>query len=165
MKAGGGKAKGSAFEREVCRRLSLWVSNGHKEDLFWRSAMSGGRATVQRRKGVDVRQAGDITAVAPEGHVLTDKYYIECKAYRSLAFDRFIFLGQGTLMKFWRVAVKEARKYHRRPMIICKQNGFPIVMVCGFKWKLEPVASYYSPGGGVAHFYFFDDVLGEDFDG
>jgi len=46
MRKGGGKAKGASFERDICRRLSLWVSAGKQEDVFWRSAMSGGRSTV-----------------------------------------------------------------------------------------------------------------------
>lgn len=129
MKPGGGKAKGSAFERDICRRLSLWVSNGQHVDLFWRSAMSGGRATVQRKKGVSIRQSGDITAVAPEGHALTDRFYIECKSYRALQIDRFIFLGQGTLGRFWKETAKQARQYGRKPMLIFKQNGFPVLVL------------------------------------
>src|SRR5215216_6431446 len=41
--------KGPQWEREVCRALSLWVTNGERVDVFWRSAMSGGRATVHNR--------------------------------------------------------------------------------------------------------------------
>jgi hypothetical protein len=125
MKAGSGKAKGSAFEREICTKLSLWVSDCKSIDLFWRSAMSGGRATV--RKGA-VRQAGDITAVAPEGHKLTDVFYIECKAYKKLSLDCLI-KGKGELITFWNIAVKEAAKYQRIPCLIFKQNNWP-AMFC-----------------------------------
>jgi hypothetical protein len=51
MRKGGGKQKGSQFERDVCRELSLWVSHGKQEDVYWRSAMSGGRSTVAALKG------------------------------------------------------------------------------------------------------------------
>ena len=129
MRRGGGKQKGSAFERKVCRLLSLWMSHGEKEDLLWRSAMSGGRATVAKKKGIDIRQAGDITAVAPEGHALTDLFYIECKNYRDLQIDSFILDNRGKLAEFWRIAVREADRHERCPMLIAKENRrHPIIM-------------------------------------
>lgn len=125
MRKGGGKGKGSSFEREVCTKLSLWLTKGVSVDVFWRAAMSGGRATVA--KGM-VRQSGDITAVAPEGHVLTDQCYLECKAYKQLSFDCF-FKGKGQLIDFWQVAEKEAVKYNKIPCLIFKQNNYP-AMFC-----------------------------------
>lgn len=125
MRKGGGKGKGSSFEREICVALSKWLTNGVSVDVFWRSAMSGGRATVA--KGA-VRQAGDITAVATEGHILTDHYYIECKNYKDLNLDCLI-KGKGTLLTFWQTAQKEAAKYNRHPILIFKRNHWP-TMVC-----------------------------------
>jgi hypothetical protein len=56
-------AKGSSFEREVAKQLSLWWSGGERDDLIWRTAMSGGRATVRHRQGKRTAgQAGDLTA-------------------------------------------------------------------------------------------------------
>lgn len=117
-----GKQKGSAFERTVCRLLSQWVSHGKHDDLYWRSAMSGGRATVAKKKGIDVRQAGDITSVSPEGHALTDLFYLECKFYRDLQIDSFILDNKGKLAEFWRVAKREAKRHNRLPMLIAKEN-------------------------------------------
>jgi len=137
MKAGGGKQKGAQFERDVCVRLSRWVSQGHKDDLFWRSAMSGGRATLGKRKGVDLsRQAGDITAVAPEGHILTDRFYIECKSVKDLKLDRML-IGSGTLFEFWRVARREAREHDRHPMLIAKQNQYTTLVLLPI-WAMKP---------------------------
>ena len=80
MRKGGGKEKGSAYERAICKRLSLYVSKGKRDDLFWRSAMSGGRATLQAKKGKKAQaQAGDITSIAAEGNKLTSTFMIECK--------------------------------------------------------------------------------------
>lgn len=129
MRPGGGKAKGAAFERVVCAQFSLWLTNGKRKDLFWRSAMSGGRATVHVRKGQSIRQSGDITAVAPEGHVLTDVFFIECKHVRDLHIDRFFLEGEGQLAKFWRHARREARQHGKLPMIVAKQNGYPVIFV------------------------------------
>lgn len=126
MRRGGGKQKGSAFEREVCKALSLWVSHGKDKDLFWRSAMSGGRAT---RAGGSVRQAGDICAVAPEGHSLTNSYYFELKFMKNLALANFFIEGGGILWKFWEKACKEGEKYNRHPVVIAKQNLYPTIVL------------------------------------
>jgi hypothetical protein len=123
---GGGKRKGSAWERKLCQQLSLWVTHGEKKDAFWRSAMSGGRAT--RARGA-VRQAGDITAVAPEGHSLTDRFYIEGKFYADLALARFFLEGTGILAKFWSTTCREAKRYGRAPMLIAKQNQYPALVL------------------------------------
>lgn len=125
-----GKQKGSAFERKVCKLLSLWVSGGEREDLFWRSAMSGGRATVGRRKGKDhTRHAGDISATSPEGHALTDVWYVECKAYRNLQISSGMIKGVGKLYQFWETAVAEAEHYKKQPMLIVKQNQVPVIVL------------------------------------
>jgi hypothetical protein len=158
MRAGGGKAKGSSFEREICRRLSLWVSKEKRVDLFWRSAMSGGRATVRRKQGQDIRQAGDICSVSPEGHALTDQYYIETKSYRALQIDRFILINSGTLARFWKKTREEADKYYKEPMLIAKQNGLPIIVVMDHnKWAYRWIET----GHGLI--IKLDDLLEQEF--
>lgn len=73
-------AKGSNYEREICKRLSLWWTGGRRDDVFWRSAQSGGRATVRSRKGQQtVNSHGDAAAVDPDGAPLTDLFVIEIK--------------------------------------------------------------------------------------
>jgi hypothetical protein len=126
MRSGGGKAKGGAFEREIAKRLSLWITNGKSQDVFWRSAMSGGRATVARGK---VRQAGDICAVAEEGNVFSEQWFIECKHVKKLGLDSFLISNRGPLAEFWKKACIEARKYGRDPLLICKQNGWPPIVI------------------------------------
>jgi hypothetical protein len=123
------KAKGSQFEREVCKLLSRWVSHGKRDDCFWRSAMSGGRATVAKRKGTDIRQTGDICAVSPEGHALTDIYFIECKFYKDLKITSFILDNKGPLAKFWKEACKKAGWHNHIPMLIAKENNRKILII------------------------------------
>ncbi len=72
--------KGSRFERDICRLLSEWVSGGKRDDLFWRTSMSGGRATIRSRGGKETHgQYGDITATHPKGRKLTKLVTIELK--------------------------------------------------------------------------------------
>ncbi len=130
MRAGGGKQKGSTFERKICVELSLWVTHGKRKDVFWRSAMSGGRATVHKRAGRDIRQAGDITAVSPEGHVFTDQFFIECKHVKKLDIASFILSNKGTLANFWRKACKQAADHLRQPLLIAKENGREPLIIC-----------------------------------
>lgn len=130
MRPGGGKAKGANFEREVCRRLSEWVSQGKHADLFWRSAMSGGRATVAHKKGKEVRQAGDICSVNAEGHALTDQYYIECKNVKDCRFMAWVLSGKGPIAFWMKEANAQSRRYARQPMLIIKQNLWPTLVIC-----------------------------------
>jgi hypothetical protein len=129
-RAGGGKAKGSAFERLICKELSLWVSRGKRDDLFWRSAMSGGRATVGRAQGKDRRaHAGDISATHKDGHVLTEYWIVECKFYKDLQLEAFVLGLPCKLRKFWRQARTEGRIHGKHAMLIAKQNRGPIMVV------------------------------------
>jgi hypothetical protein len=127
MKPGRGHAKGASFERLVCKHLSLWATKGKKEDVFWRSAMSGGRATLLNRKGKSAQNsAGDITATGEEGHLLTDHFYVECKAYRDLNILSFVFQKEtGALWKFWKETQVQAGKHRKTPLLIVKQNNLP----------------------------------------
>jgi len=42
-------AKGSSFEREICTILSKWWTNNERDDVFWRTAGSGARATTRSK--------------------------------------------------------------------------------------------------------------------
>jgi len=122
MRKGGGKAKGASFERDICRRLSLWVSHGQQEDVFWRSAMSGGRSTVAHAKGKKLgAQAGDISCIHPVGANFSNWFFCECKFYASLDFQGLL-TRTGKLSSFWLTAWDESHKYSKHPMLIAKEN-------------------------------------------
>ena len=85
-----GSAKGSAFERSVCKTLSLWFSKGKRDDLFWRTSGSGARATVRGKKGKStISGHGDIEATCSEGKLLTEWTCWELKC----GYDDVDFLG------------------------------------------------------------------------
>lgn len=155
MKQGGGKAKGTAFERGVCKDLSLWVSHGEDQDLFWRSSISGGRATVALRKGRAIKPAGDICAVSPGGHRLTDRFFIECKFYRDLELRRFL-IHAGRLWEFWEHCVKQALQHGRTPLLIARQNRFPTLLLCLVGALRQPMPQ---AEVGTCAVYVYQDVL------
>ena len=77
-------SKGSAFEREVCKRLSLWWTqdedDGSRDDVFWRTSNSGGRATTRGKSGKKTKnQYGDVGATDLMGQPLLDLVTIEIK--------------------------------------------------------------------------------------
>lgn len=73
-------SKGSKFERDLCRQLSMWWSHNKRDDIFWRSSASGARAKVRGRAGKSTYgQHGDICATDPIGDPLIRALSIEAK--------------------------------------------------------------------------------------
>lgn len=137
MKAGGGKAKGGGFERLVCKALSRWLSRGMRDDLFWRSAMSGGRASVQFKRGrKNQTQVCDISAIHPQGDRLMQVAVVECKFIKNLHFASLLVpyvdgkSARGTIAEYWWEVCRLAAKAGRHPILIAKQNGvMPFVLL------------------------------------
>jgi hypothetical protein len=76
----GDPKKGSAFEREFARKLSLWWSEGKADDWFWRLGGSGGRATNRAKSGRNTANGyGDIAAQCPEAQKLLNIVTFELK--------------------------------------------------------------------------------------
>jgi hypothetical protein len=170
VRAGGGKSKGGQFERDICRALSLWVTRGKRDDIYWRSAMSGGRATVGLRSGKKRKaQAGDISYVDKKGKPLLDVFVIDCK-FRQPKHVRFDVLltkaaYAGTVLEYWDKIRGEARKFNKRPMLIIKQNNAPTFVfvylddsIGGQRTKLFNRAIAYLPRRNVI-IYELEDLL------
>jgi hypothetical protein len=160
MRKGGGKAKGADFERAICEKFSLWVSGGKRKDLYWRSAMSGGRATVRRG---DVRQAGDICAVAAEGHYLTDTFYFELKHYKKITLDCLLW-DKGELITLWKQTLVQAAKYNRVPVLLFRKNGWPVVWCTTYEGmyalnKIIHPRVRTKVSSGSMFFLLLDDIL------
>lgn len=136
-----GAGKGPAHERKTCQRLSLWVSNCTREDCFWRSAMSGGRArlmskrvteitpgrkmllTKETRKRAFNAAAGDIAATHHLGGLLLDLFLIECKYYADLKLEALIYGNEGLVTGWWRDLQQQGITYKRAPMLVLRQNN------------------------------------------
>lgn len=131
----GPKSKGANWEREVCRRLSRWVTKGRSEDVFWRSSMSGGRATVHRKQGRRTADAaaGDICALRPEGHRLLNAFFIECKATKNFMLEAYLFdSAAGKREDHWTKPLAQAKEHNKAALVVVKRNGLPpVVFVSG----------------------------------
>lgn len=121
--------KGSTFERDIARKLSLWWTDGDRDDVFWRTSQSGGRASVRAKKGQKTHGSyGDIAAVDPIGEPLIQTVTIELKrGYKKWSFldimDKSPKAALQTFEKFWK-QVKEDSKNAGTPysMIIFKRD-------------------------------------------
>jgi len=125
----GGK-KGGEYERDICKQLGLWWTEGKRDDIFWRSSNSGGRATVRGRKGQTTQgQHGDVAATDPIGAPLLDLVAIEIKRGYSIEtlhslFDRAKNAGQQ-MYEAW---IQQAVTAHQQSgsyswIIITKRDG------------------------------------------
>jgi len=122
MKPGGGKSKGASFEREVCVLLSKWVTSGTREDVFWRSALSGGRATIAHAKGRSLStQVGDLSCIHPMGNRFINTFAVEVKFYAKLDYEGLL-TGKGKLLAFWSEINEQAWRYGKLPFLVARQN-------------------------------------------
>ncbi len=140
------KVIGAKYEREICVALSLWVSHGESEDLFWRSSMSGGRATIAHRVGRSIKPCGDICSIDPRGHALTDPFFIEVKHVSRVLLDRFLMENSGPISKFWKKAKQQAADHKREPMLIIKEKR-RLTVVITRKNALRKICL--EPGGAI----------------
>ncbi|KON32543.1 hypothetical protein AC477_02845 [miscellaneous Crenarchaeota group-1 archaeon SG8-32-1] len=131
--------KGSVYEREICKKLSLWWTDGVRDDIYWRTASSGGRATARKKMGKStVGQYGDVQATDPIGKPLTDLCTIEIKrGYTSETFANLIERHQNPKVKecLYERFIKQAtdeKIQARTPywLLIVKRNARePIVLM------------------------------------
>jgi hypothetical protein len=101
-------AKGQQFERDICRKLSLWISEGKNDSLLWRTSNSGGRATVRGKKGKKTQgQYGDIAAIHPSAEWLTRYFTFELKRGYPKANLHDLIDGRASI---WHVWIEKAKK-------------------------------------------------------
>lgn len=124
MKRGGGAAKGSAYERALCRSWGLFWSEGKRDDLFWRTSGSGSRATNLRRlnRKLTKFQHGDMTFIHPDGRLLLEHFNFEFKRYKRIEIHSVLYPTgpDNSLLAFWGQCVKDADKSGRWPILITR---------------------------------------------
>lgn len=166
-----GRGKGQNFEREVARRLSLWWTDGERDDTLWRSSMSGGRATLQGKKGiVNHAQAGDISAIAGEGEALLKHIIVECKFYKNLVILQSLLQSSGRLVTFWEKHLDETLPTRREPFMVARENNTPTLLLTTARARhllgIEQAPRLLVQGwpstqrlGSQLQLYLFDDVI------
>jgi len=118
-------SKGSSFEREICKQLSLWWTDDERDDVFWRTSGSGARATTRRKNDIRTKyEYGDVTFTDPIGQPFIDVFLIELKrGYSSDVsvldlLDKDIDMKLPILLQWWKKAEEEKQFAERKYSII-----------------------------------------------
>ena len=127
-KAGSGKAKGSSFEREICKRLSLWWTRGKSDQVFWRNSgfLTRGGTCVEH-------QYGDVHSISDEGKWFVSNVNVELKFYKDLRVLDVIDKPDKrhvTLLDHWCQCMADAEASKREPLLIAKRNFAEPFVVC-----------------------------------
>lgn len=126
------KQKGSSFERKISKELSLWLSSGKRDDLFWRTHSSGGRFTQRKKSGKNTSgQDGDITSTDKASELFSSLFSIECKHVKNLDLWSMItrINKKDCIWKFWLQTKKQAEEAGKIPVLIALQNYKPTLLV------------------------------------
>lgn len=131
------KAKGSGFEREIAKKISLWLTNNQRDDTVWRSISSGSFATNKKKKGeISKHSVGDLMSVSEESKLFFDIFNIECKNYKEVDLYH-IFTDNCIIIEWYEKLYNDClfnykqnkNNYFKNPMIIYKQKYKPILCV------------------------------------
>ena len=127
-------SKGSAFERDICRKLSLWISGGKWDDLFWRTSGSGARATVRSKNSRrTIGQYGDVHATSKEGRWFTKLFTIELKrGYNRSSVQDLFDQNKKSLYKEFILQAAEQAKQACTPywmLIVKRDRREPLVLI------------------------------------
>ena len=104
--------KGSQYERDVSKQLSLWWTNNGNDAVFWRTSGSGARATTRAKKGKLTKyEYGDISFTDPIGKPFIDCFLIEVKKGYTNEIDVLGLVDgkkkEPLLLKWWKKAELE----------------------------------------------------------
>jgi hypothetical protein len=163
-----GAIKGSSFERDICKKLSLFISEGSNTDYFWRTAGSGARWTVRNKKGLETYgQYGDICSTHPDSKFFTDIFCIELKSYKDINIWGLITGSNNIIEDWWFKLNHNALELEKIPVLIVKQNNKPILWISDsvFKDSIESLNNIinYKLSSFIddkeIYFYEFNDII------
>jgi len=134
MRPGGGKRKGSSFEREISRELSLWISKGARNDLFWRTHSSGALGTISKK----MSQYGDIMSIEDGGKPFTDRCNIECRHGKCLQEKDFIYPTKGSsMLQLLQEGRKNAILSNRMPIWFFKSHRKDVIVMLEYITNID----------------------------
>ena len=119
MRKGGGKHKGSGFERDMCRLLSSWWSSGETEEVFWR-ADSGGKAKTTK----SMHLCGDLFQFNFDYPKLPCS--VEAKFHKDfdweVLFEETVGSSTQNIINWWKQCSEDAKRAKLIPAMIFKKN-------------------------------------------
>lgn len=137
MKIGKGKQKGSNFEREICKELSFWLSDGEYKNVFRRN-------TFTKTGDLIVNPSLEDSEVRSLALKFLDLFNVECKCYKHIDLLSELDIGEQKRTKtdledWWEQCCSDAIKTKKQPLLIIKRNGhkpyvvadWAALLVCG----------------------------------
>jgi len=131
VRKGGGKEKGSAWERECGKLISLWLTHGERGDIMARNVLSGGSFTTAENAGkVSSRMPGDMMAAHPLAFRFLSRFSVECKHLKDIGLLQFVLdpRQQNSLALIIALARRQAKAIDCEFMVIAKQNRHDAVV-------------------------------------
>ena len=133
-------AKGGENERKKSKEWSLWISDGKRDDIFWRSPGSGSRAKVRSKSDQTTGNAyGDFTCLDPIGEAFLRISTVELKKGYDSTIDLLSLIDsksdKQTLQLFWRQVSKDAENalkagWGSEPLLVIhRDRHMPIVFI------------------------------------
>jgi hypothetical protein len=165
---GAGKRVGNNFQWEVCKKLSLSVSD--RDDIFQPTPSSGARGTQRKKKQeTQATQHGDITYEDPIGKPLIDIWSMECKS----GYGRVKETKQGItktnwclldciegdsqnpkFIEFWLQALEDAEASNREPVLIFRRNKKQACIAFRKSYVKSVLLNYY----GLFKTFTYDNI-------
>lgn len=115
-------------------------------------------------------QAGDISAISPEGQPLVDMFFIDCKHLEDLKLDTIVYGAAGQLRDIWYEPKEKALQFSKIPLVVAKEDYRNPLVLTNTKGKeiLEksvkgfdclPLKAWYPKED--LHIYSFRDLLAD----
>lgn len=128
-----GKQKGSKFERDVAKKLSLYLTDGKDDSTIWRSISSGAFATNRKKKGITTQHnVGDLSSTSEESKLFLSLFNIECKSYKKI--DMYNLLTDSCILVDWYKKIYQDglfndinEPHNKLPLVIFKQDFKPVL--------------------------------------
>lgn len=149
-----GSRKGRNYERDIAKDLSLWWSNGKRNDVFYHTHGSGSIGT--RRNPVSKNYYGDIMSIDAEGEPFTNLFNLELKCgyekrrkvelksgKKIVLITRYDLLDKldskqavTVIEDFWIQCSLDAKKSKREPILIFQRHRRNSLICCNCISKL-----------------------------
>jgi len=134
----GKSLKGGEFEREISKQLSLWWTEDLRDDIFWRTSQSGGRATQRQKSGKSTAGSyGDLTFIDDDGKPFIDYFLLELKRGYTKDIELLSFVDYKSLSVVfkWLEKAEGEKRYAKRQsvMLIVRRNRKETFVI--FPWS------------------------------
>ena len=159
-KKASGSRKGSPFEREISKEISFWWSDGERDDLVWRTASSGGRATTRFESQNLMTQYGFGDLCPTHGDIvpLFDLFLFEVKRGYNSKLDLMEEIDLPSnlvktpqIWEWWTTACRDASRAGRpESMIIGKRDNR--LAYCIFSGEIFESVRFFHKNGYRDHY-------------